>query len=275
LRLLLAKTCLAAALVAAGALPAASAEVNVTCGDQFKGTGFLTGDCTGTITILKGSLSLQGFTVQGAGLAAVECIGTCRVFGPGSIVSAGSTFGISGEGAVLVSGVTIQGHGAVGVRGGDIGRVRIDESVITGNGVGVRGARIKISNSEIDANSGSGIVATTRGVKLDHSYVRDNGGDGVATVLNNPEVNRVKGYYMYVTGNGRFGVLAKNMSTSIAIIRNNRQDPACGDTDACADVGTIEPPHIKRTGCDTSMQIPEQFSGPVPFGPDWDVCDLD
>jgi hypothetical protein len=275
LRLHLAKSLFAAFLVALAPLPAISAEMDVTCGDSFAGTGRLTGDCTGAITVLKGRLYLQGFTVSGTGLTAVECIGNCKIYGPGTIVSAGSTFGVSGEGAVLLYDVTVDGHGAVGVRSGDVGRLRIEDSVIVNNGVGVRGARIKISRSVIDENSGSGVVATTRGVKLDHTYVRNNGGDGVATVLNNPEANRVKGYYMYVTGNGRFGVLAKNISAKIAVMSDNRQQPSCGVTEACADVGTIEPPRLKQTACQTSMQIPAQFSGPVPFGPDWGVCQFD
>ncbi len=72
----------------------APASVPVTCGQVYSGDGHLTANCTGTITITKGSLNLAGFTVFGTGLAAVDCQGACTVYGPGTVAGAGSQFGI-------------------------------------------------------------------------------------------------------------------------------------------------------------------------------------
>src|SRR6185295_7696041 len=84
-------------------LPAVSlaGENTVTCGDTVdRETANLIGDCTGSINIIRGTLYMQGFTISGAGLAAIQCEGRCRIEGPGTIVSAGSTFGVNGNASI-------------------------------------------------------------------------------------------------------------------------------------------------------------------------------
>jgi hypothetical protein len=267
------------ALTVAVAMPAAAWASNgffdVTCGDTLSGDGRLVGDCTGTITIAAGHLYLEGHTISGAGLSAIECMGACRIDGPGAIVSAGSTFGISGDDRVRVSDVTISGHAAVGVKSGDIGRIRVDSSLVTGNGVGLRGPRIRVFDSDISGNSDSGVVATTRGVRLKRSFVRNNGGDGVATVLSDNLANRAALSYTNVTGNGHFGIIAKNVRAKRVVSRKNAQSGDCGGSVPCTDVAAVRIPNLKASACDTSMQIPEEFAGPIPFGESWGICTND
>jgi hypothetical protein len=248
---------------------------DVTCGDTFSGRGQLVGSCQGSITILSGHLKLQGFTISGTGLAAIECLGRCRIEGPGAIVSNGSTFGISGDNRVRLTDVLVAGHDATGVKSGDFGRIRIDRSTITDNGIGVRGPRIKIEDSEVSNNASSGIVSTTRGVRVLRTSVIDNGGDGIATVLTESQANRAKLFDVVVTGNGKFGVIAKNVKGRAATLEANRQDSACGTSEPCADVASVKFPKMRHGTCEKSMRIPDEFSGPVPFGAPWGACDQD
>src|SRR5687767_15910302 len=99
----------------------------------------------------------------------------------------------------------------------------------------------------------------------------DNGGDGVATELGNAFANRVKAFYTTITGNGHFGLIAKSMTTKYAVVRQNSQDESCGDTVPCADVASVSVPRFRSSGCETSMQVPEEFTGPIPFGLPWGI----
>jgi hypothetical protein len=264
------------ALVAFGLAIAQAEPFEVTCGEiANRRTAHLAGDCTGSVTVVFGTLYLDGHTISGTGLAAITCEGRCRIEGPGTLISSGSTFGISGDGSVRVADVTVQGHEAAGIDAGELGRVRLDGVTLTDNGVGVSGARIRVKDSDISNNSGSGIVTTERGVKLLRTRVLGNGGDGVTTVFSPDLPNRVKVVYSTVTGNGHFGVLSKSIVTNHAVMRQNGQDIACGDTEPCADVGAVRPPNLRASTCDVSMQVPEEFSGPIPFGAPWGVCSND
>ena len=75
--------------------------------------------------------------------------------------------------------------------------------------------------------------------------------------------------------NGNFGIVAKNIAVTRAEVRFNSQNAECGDTRPCADVGAVHEPKFFVLACETSMVIPEEFSGPIPFGPPWGICTLD
>jgi hypothetical protein len=191
------------------------------------------------------------------------------------ILSEGSTFGISGSDQIRVTNITVSGHSVAGIKAGELGRIRMDDSIIEGNGVGVRGPLIVIKNSHINNNTGSGVESTLRGVKISNSLVLNNGGDGVATELGTDYANRAKVFYTTITGNGHFGLIGKSVTTKYAVVRQNGQDADCGDTVPCADVASVSVPRFRLSGCETSMQIPEEFSGPIPFGLPWGICTLD
>src|SRR6185503_1581064 len=101
-------------------VPAWGESIDVTCGDTVSYRhGRLVGDCTGSITLVSARLDLDGHTISGTGLAAVQCIGGCKISGPGAIVSAGSIFGVSGDDRIRVTEVTISGHDSTGVNSGN------------------------------------------------------------------------------------------------------------------------------------------------------------
>ena len=249
----------------------------VTCGDTIAAqrNAHLIGDCSGSIRIASGRLFLDGHTITGTGLAAIECEGGCRVDGPGIIASGGSTFGISGDDRIRITSVTISGHETAGINSGQVGGIRIADSVITHNGVGVRGTRIHVRNSTISDNRGSGIIATTRGVNMKGCTVEHNGEDGIATILTDDFGNVVKVSSSNVRFNGNFGIVAKNVSAKGVIVRSNSQDGNCDGQYPCADLAAVRRPHLSLVACSTSLQIPEELSGPIPFGPSWSVCDSD
>jgi hypothetical protein len=264
---------LIAMLLAPSSAKAASV---VSCGETVdRETATLSGSCTGSINVVAGTLKMEGFTITGTGLAAIQCQGRCRIIGPGSIVSGGSTFGITGDGSIRASDVQISGHEVAGVDAGELGRVRLDQVSVTSCGVGVSGPRIKLTDCEIDDNSSTGVLVTTRGAKLLRTQVRGNGGDGVSVTLNTPDANRATLILSSVSDNGHFGVIAKNVSTKNAFLRANSQADACGDTEPCSDVASVNSPRLNDTSCDTSMQVPAEFTGPIPFGVPWGVCSFD
>jgi hypothetical protein len=263
-----------AALCCVARPAAAIPPIYVTCGDTITANrnAHLIGDCTGSIRVASGRLFLDGFTISGTGLAAIECEGGCRIDGPGTIASSGSTFGVSGNDRIRVTGLTISGHASAGVNSGEVGGIRVADALITDNGVGIRGTRIRVRGSVIRDNVENGITATTRGVNIKESDVLDNGGDGIATVLSDDYGNLVKIVLSHVRGNGNFGIVAKNITVTRAEVRDNSQNLECGDTRPCADVGAVYEPKFFVLACDTSMMIPEEFSGPIPFGPSWGIC---
>jgi hypothetical protein len=145
-------------LIAVVCLPALAwgGTIDVTCGDTVSYRhARLIGDCTGSITVVSGKLDLEGHTISGTGLAAVQCVGGCRVTGPGAIVSAGSIFGISGDDRIRATDVTIRGttrRASAAARSESGHRFHRREQRR-----GIRGTRIRVRGSKIRNNAGSGI----------------------------------------------------------------------------------------------------------------------
>jgi len=248
---------LAVALACMLGWPQAShAQTPVTCGETLSGTGVLSGSCTGTITITKGTLQLGGFTLSGAGLAAVDCQGSCRVEGPGSIESLGSQFGILGASRVRVENVSISGHGTAGIKTGTFGGCRVEDSTITGNGTGIESTRIKVSNSSVDDNTGTGIVSVSRGVKLgDGTSVSGNGRHGIRTDISAEDANRAVFSDCFVDGNGEFGVIAKNVKAKRTTFNAN------GLGGVSADLSSPTPNRAQLTDCEVNLNGETGVSG--------------
>ena len=121
----------------------------------------------------------------------------------------------------------------------------------------------------------SGDIHGANLVRALRTNIIDNGGDGIATVLTDDQANRAKLVDVVVTGNGKFGVIAKNVKGRAATLEANRQDSACGTSEPCADVASVKFPKLRHGTCEKSMRIPDEFAGPVPFGPPWGACDED
>jgi hypothetical protein len=157
-----------------------------TCGQEYAGDGYLTGDldCTGSggpaVSINgKGRLALQGFTITG-GDVGIVCLQSCRITGPGALIAPAST-GIASAGALTVSNLTIADSGGDGIVG--YRQVRVVDSTLVGNGgSGVRSQRVVIRGSLITANASFGALSgPRRRVVLRDSQVTGNGiGDACA-----------------------------------------------------------------------------------------------
>jgi hypothetical protein len=110
----------AIAVILSAARLDAGAPIAVTqCGQTVRGPSELTGnlDCTDTpadnaLNIRGGSLAMNGFTIKG-GLAGVQCVGPCRITGPGTITEA--SYGIQGKGKLDLRGVDITANTLLGV----------------------------------------------------------------------------------------------------------------------------------------------------------------
>lgn len=255
-----------------------SQSTEIACGQTLeRGTGHLTSSCTGSITIEKGNLYLFGHTITGTGLSAIDCVKSCKIFGPGKIVGAGTSFGVLGDSRVQIFDIEeISGHSVSGVRSGVQGVVRIENSEIFGNGTGLTGARIKISESVVRDNTTDGLVSTSRGAKLKNCTVTGNGRDGVGALLENTEPRRVRAIDSVIQNNAEFGIIARNVKLSRTFVLDNALSADCYDTIACADVASIQKPKKDFMSlCDRSMRIPEVFVGPVPIGPTWAFCSSD
>ena len=273
---LVASTILLTAFITVSA--AEGAETSATCGDTISGTAVLSGDCTGSITITKGKLHLNGHTLTSTGLAGVECELSCAIIGPGRIISGGASFGVLADGRVKIDEVEeISGHSGTGVRSNSPkGGVRVDGSAIIQNGTGVSGSRVVVNTSSISSNTGNGIEATNRGVKTKLSMITENGRDGISAPLGSQETRRIFASNTEISGNAEFGMVARKAKLSLSFMFDNALDPDCQVTKPCADIGAVELPKIVRfSTCESSMQVPDEFSGSIPIGPPWGVCTND
>jgi hypothetical protein len=255
-----------------------SQSTEVACGETLeRGHGHLTADCTGSITIEKGKLHLFGHTITATGLSGIDCVNSCKIFGPGKIIGAGTSFGVLGDYRVQTFDVEqISGHSVSGVRSGVRGVVRVENPEIFGNGTGLTGARIKITESVVRDNTTDGRVATSRGVKMKNCTVTGNGRDGVGALLDNTEPRRVRAIDSIVNNNSEFGIIARNVKLLRSFVLDNALSSECHDTIACADVASIQKPKKDFMSlCDRSLRIPEVFVGPVPTGPTWAFCSRD
>jgi hypothetical protein len=126
------------------ALPevAAAATSVFYCGQTFRGRGELVTnlDCTGfggsAVTIERGRLNLNGFSITNAGQYGVHCLNSCQIVGPG-LIQAHGLDGVRTEGWVGVRNVMISGNTLDGVNARNFSsasRVVASDAVITNNG---------------------------------------------------------------------------------------------------------------------------------------------
>jgi hypothetical protein len=214
-------------------------EVN-TCGQEFRGRGFLTADldCTGfadhAVIIERGRLELRGFTLTGGNAYGVRCIGSCKIVGPGTITRSGLD-GVRVQRRVTILNVNITNNDSDGVDArnnrGNAGAV-VKESVITGNGSsGVQAdRRAKLFATTISANGQHGVeIGKFRCDRPTRLLVRDS----------------------TIVGNG--------------------VDVTCGVSRTCADVATCDTPRLSGvSSCQTSYDLSSGFPGSS-----WGVCSLD
>jgi len=162
-------------------------EVN-TCGQVVPGYGFLAADldCTGFTGGLLGygaavnlsrraTLDLRGFTLRGGDfgvICAEPCGGAsnalcsvpfCKIRGGGGTIAGAVHTGILSDGVVLDD-VTVRDCDR-GIDGYD-GKVRLANSLVTGNAVGITTSRsVLLINSTVTGNTQADVVAT-HGVRL-------------------------------------------------------------------------------------------------------------
>jgi hypothetical protein len=242
-------------------------------------------DCTGQnvadcVTLPPGTkLEMNGHTISGGG-AGVNCSGSCRIDGPGTIT--GASFGVNAYGKLDLRGVDVVGNTTIGVQcwkacratgpaqlsnNGDsfdgwgitaTGTLKLrDVTVANNTNYGARAANYPENRGKIDVIAGTftgnGIgVSADRQVKLKDSTVTGN-----------------------VTGGIEVGQ-AGCTSTSPPILKNttatgNGTDAGCGTTVACADVLSCKLPRLlPGSSCDRSYVIDSGIPGS-----DWDVCSSD
>jgi hypothetical protein len=243
-------TFLLAAFIASSFLPSpARADTAVTtCGQEFTGRGYLTGDltCDGDGYAVEiegsGSLDLRGFTITG-GEYGVFCKIACKVFGGGTITGAVED-GVVAAKTVKVDGITVSNNGFTGVKGGRAAMVT--NAVLTGNArAGVQGLiRAKLSDTTSQGN-GYGAV-----------------GDTALTVIRSN-----------VSGNLTGGVYSDRITARDSSIVDNDVDAQCGVTLTCADLETgidsKKKPRVDTVTCGTSSK------GVTLPAETWGVCSAD
>lgn len=257
----------------AAALTAQAATAVTQCGQVITGSAELTADldCSAfgddALVVLGGPLRLRGHTLTGPvgqDNDAVLCeqsegapeLGRCRIIGPGAIV--GGYAGVRGN-IVGVKDVDLADQEAVGVLAG---RLKMIDSTVTGAGRAgfeSRGGITKhrILRSTLSGNAvGAAYVSCIgcghkAGIKFKGSTVTDNTGSGVLSYAVNTIVKSST-----VTGNAL-----------------DQQNPACDlytlfpQPTGCADIATADPPVVRNTPCDTSLNTND--------GSTWGVCTLD
>ncbi len=257
------------------------------CNQIINGPGELTGDldCSANptrnaVNIHGGSLAMNGFTIRG-GLAGVECIGPCRITGPGTITEA--AYGIQGKGKLDLRGVNVTSSTLIGVQC-FVGCRVSGPAVISDNGTpgasysaGISSPRLlKLSDVTLSGNWGYGAIARSpddRGTLV----VRD------AVVTANTyglyADHAVKVSSTQVTGNAEGGVIlgdpgcahAGRAQLKNSTVTGNAIDAECGVTEACADVMTCKPPHLTgASSCGTSYVTDSGLPGSS-----WNVCTSD
>ena len=240
------------------------------CGQIFTGKGILVRDlvCTGNIhhnpraavTIQKyGVLDLDGHIIwKEKGRQGVRCNDTCKVVGPGRIVSIDrAKAAVRADKKLTVTNVIVEGGWLRGVqarRG-----VRVIDSIVRGaRDVGVtsdsRTATIinsEVYNNGFDENAVHGVgVRATRRAKILGSTISDNARFGVATPYNRSilEASSVSGNGLHV---------------------------ACGDEMTCADLHSKRLPTLFASSCGSSDRKRRNVpSGTYP-GVTWGICDED
>ena len=162
------------------------------CGQSFQGHGVLAGDldCTGFggvgVTIVRGRLELNGFTIKNAAQYGIHCQTTCVIRGPGTITGNGLD-GLRTEGWARVSDTRIINNVNDGINARNYStasRVVVTDSIITGNGFsGIEAdSSVILRRSIVSGNAENGIDVgvyacdTTGRLVLFGSAVTNNGG---------------------------------------------------------------------------------------------------
>ena len=187
---------LAAALVAAVAVPAAADVEVTTCSASVPmgTTGYLSADldCSGApgvgVSLGKGSaFDLRGHSLIGNPSATnadgVACEGSCTILGPGTIRDF-SGRGVAGPAQVTVTGATIQNVAGNGI---DSGSATATGVIITGVSTAIRaymeddyfGSTVRVTDSTLD-NNAAGVSAY--GARVINSSISGNDGSGVSTI---------------------------------------------------------------------------------------------
>jgi len=212
-----------------------------TCGQEFRGHGYLTGDLTcsddGYAVEIEGSgsLDLRGFTITG-GEYGIFCDGSCKVFGGGTVTGAKED-GIGANKTVKVDGITSSNNGFTGVKGGRA--VIVSNAVLIGNGKsGVQGlVRVKLTDTTSQGNF----------------Y-----GAAADSVLSARRVT--------VTGNLYGGLAAERISALDSSVVDNDAGAQCGVMWSCADVFGSKKPRLDTVTCATSAK------GETLPAESWGVC---
>lgn len=232
--------------VAVATLSAARVQATSTvvfyCGQSFQGYGVLANDldCAGFggsgVTIERGRLELNGFTIKNAAQYGIHCRTTCVILGPGTITANGLD-GLRTEGWVRVSDTQIINN--------------------TNDGINARNfssaSRVVVTDSTIAGNGFSGIEADSS-VILRRSTVSGNAENGIDVGVHDCDTT---------------GRLVLFRSTVI----NNAGN--CTEADECADLSSCgrnsRAPKVKRLStCHTSYV--RQSGSP---GQTWGVCSQD
>lgn len=234
-----------------------------------------------------GALAMNGFSITG-GTIGVQCLGNCRVTGPGTIRAA--EFGINAYGKLSVTDVDIDHSEYVGIQcfksckvtGGSLTNSGDPQNPTIGDGEGVRSTtKLELDGVTI-ANNGYGALA--------RSYPRHHGkllarhtvfsGNGVGAIAD----KSAKITASSVTGNLVAGVLIgdffyadacpdhpRTVTLQDTTVTGNGGGDGCGTTRACADLLTCGPPKLDALStCNTS-----HVHGSGLPGADWDVCSAD
>ena len=240
------------------ALPAKSSmAIDITaCGQTVPdaGSAILAADitCPGSgpaITLgRRARLRLDGHTVTG-GTAGVECLGACRVTGPGALTGALSGIQTSAGGHVVVKQVDVSGNAEYGIQ------VLSDPADQPGRG------RLTAVDVTANGNGEAGVVAFPylRGRNI---TANGNAAHGVSTC-----VFSVKN--LQATSNGEQGIVGCGGKLVASTITGN--DAAGAGTD----VLTVAAPKLSATTCGKSAMLLGFNAGEPIVGATWGVCASD
>jgi hypothetical protein len=171
---------------------------------------------------------------------------------------------------------TVNDNGEYGVIAKNVRALR---STFNDNGLGGVAAdpattdqnRVLLNDCDASGNGGSGVIG--KRAKLKRTTVNENGLDGVSVEVTVDGSNRADLTDCTVNDNGQFGVIAKGIRYKATMVRSNGSHPDCGVTVPCVDLAAFTMPSYSAGSlCDTSLQIPESFTPPPPFGDPWGVC---
>ena len=167
----------------------------------------------------KGPAKVVGVDLIDNNHFGIQCFRSCSVVGPATI-SGHADYGIVSPKNVKVTGMAITGNrGGIRARNSDgKSRVRMRDSLVTGNEFGIDGDKVKVSGSEITGNATGGIILGRR--------------------LNDPCNER------------RRTAAVKN-----SVVTGNDGGATCGVSETCADLMLCRPPRLKDVTCDTSYLL--------------------